>query len=55
MNKEEIINEYAKNIRLVYDSNLGKAIGYPITDKYNVSLVANCAAVLTILNFIKEN
>lgn len=54
MNKEEIIKEYAENVKLVYESKLDEVIGYPELTG-DISLVANCAAVLTILNFIKEN
>lgn len=53
MNKEEIIEEYIKNVGLVYGSRLQETIGYSIAD--TITFVANCAAVLTILNFTKEN
>lgn len=54
MNEHEIIVEFAENYRLVSDKDIHEIIGYPEAQDDN-SAIAACAAVLTILNHLKED
>ena len=52
MNEENIIYEYAENYKRVSAEDFEKITGYSISN--TDALKAACAAVITILNHLKE-